>query len=169
MEEKKTCCFFGHRKITGGELLKEKLRTVLEDLIAQKNINVFLFGSKSEFDNLCREVLGELKEKYPQIRRVYIRAEYRHISEKYEKYLLESCDETYYAEKAINSGRAVYVLRNEEMIDKSDICVVYHKDGYLPARRKNNKRALVEFQPKSGTSVAYAYAMKKKKQILNLA
>ena len=33
MEEKKTCCFFGHRKIAASDGLREKLYNIIEDLI----------------------------------------------------------------------------------------------------------------------------------------
>ena len=169
METKgKTCCVFGHRKIEGEEELEIKLTEVMENLIVNENVDTFLFGSKSEFDDLCREVLAEQKEKYPHIKRVYVRGEFPYISEDYEKGLLQWCEETYFPEGAIKAGRAVYVERNREMIDKSDICVVYFREGYLPPRRKQSKRALFDYQPKSGTKIAYDYAVKKKKEIINL-
>ena len=125
-------------------------------------------GSKSEFDRLCIKVVSELKEKYTHIKRIYVRAEYEVISDSYEKYLLEDCEETYYPERATNAGKAVYVERNCEMIDKSEYCIVYYKDEYLPPRRKNSRRDLFDYQPKSGTGVAYKYAVQKKKEIINL-
>ncbi len=167
-EEKKTCCFFGHRKIEDTENLQERLYKIVEDLIIYNNVDIFLFGSRSNFDSLCRKTVGELKEKYPRIHRIYIRAEYRYINDDYEKYLLQTCDETYYSERAVNGGRAVYVQRNCELIDKSDICVVYYKDGYLPPKRRNSCRELHDYQPKSGTQIAYEYARIKKKQIINI-
>ena len=32
--------------------------------------DTFLFGSRSKFDTLCREVVTELKEQYPHIKRI---------------------------------------------------------------------------------------------------
>ena len=168
-EEKKTCCFFGHRKIAEAESLKIKVYEIMENLILHNSVDTFLMGSKSEFDRLCRKAVSELKEKYTHIKRIYIRAEYEVISDSYEKYLLEDCEETYYPERAINAGKAVYVERNCEMIDKSDYCIVYYKDEYLPPRRKNSRRDLFDYQPKSGTGVAYQYAVKKNKTVINVA
>ena len=167
--EKKTCCVFGHRKITGKEEVKERLNEVFENLIVNENVDTFLVGSRSEFDDLCREVLAVKKEKYPHIQRVYVRAEYPYIDEDYESYLLERCEKTYFPERAINAGKAVYVERNYEMIDNADICVVYFKDEYLPPRRKNGIWDLTDYQPKSGTGIAYKYAVHKKKTLINLA
>lgn len=169
MEEKKVCCFFGHRKITDEENLREKLFGIIEELIIYNNVGIFLFGSKSDFDGLCREVVAELKEKYPHIHRVYIRAEYQFINDDYEQYLLRSCDETFYSERAVGGGKAVYVERNCDMIDRSDYCVVYFREDYAPPKRKTSKRDLFDYQPKSGTQVAYDYARKKNKTIINVA
>ena len=118
---------------------------------------------------MCREVLAVKKEKYLHIKRIYVRAEYPDINEDYENYLLKSCEGTYFPEREINGGKAVYVERNCEMIDKSDYCVVYFKDDYLPPRRKNSKGDLFGYQPKSGTGIAYNYAVVKKRLIINLA
>ena len=167
--ENATCCFFGHRKISEADRLKIKVYEVMENLIVHSGVDTFLMGSKSDFDSLCREALSELKEKYTHIRRIYVRAEYSYINDDYEKYLLRNCEETYYPERLADAGKAVYVERNREMIDKSEYCIVYFKDGYLPHRRKNNRRDLFNYQPKSGTDIAYQYALRKNKTIINVA
>ena len=167
--EKKTCCFFGHRKIEQAESLKIKVYQVMENLILHNNVDTFLMGSKSAFDSLCREVVAELKEKYTYITRVYVRAEYPDISDDYENYLLRDCEQTYYPERARNAGKAIYVERNYEMIDKSDICLIYFEESYLPTNRKTGEKYVFDYQPKSGTGIAYKYAVQKKRTIINLA
>ena len=149
-----TCCFFGHRTINETEQLKAKLIEIIEKLIINEKIDTFLFGSKSRFNSLCLEVVTKIKEKYPHIKRVYVRAEYPYISEDYKNYLLESYEDTYYPEKIMNSGRASYVERNYEMIDNSQFCIVYYDEQGAPTTRK------------SGTKVALDYAMKKCKKII---
>lgn len=165
----KAVCFFGHRKIPKNEELRDSVREVMEDLINNENVDTFYLGSKSEFNDLCKHLLCELKEKYPHIIRIYVRAEFPYIDDDYRNYLLRWCDDTYYPESMINAGKAAYVERNCEMIDKSDFCVVYYTEGYAPPRRKNSRRDLFDYQPKSGTGVAFDYAVKKKKIIINLA
>ena len=76
-----TCCFFGHRTINETEELKSKLNEIIEKLIVDEKVDTFLFGSKSRFNSLCLELVTELKEKYPHIKRIYVRAEYPYISE----------------------------------------------------------------------------------------
>ena len=63
----KVCCFIGHRKIDLIKELEEKTKNVVEDLIINKEVATFLFGSKSEFDSLCYKIVTDLKDKYPYI------------------------------------------------------------------------------------------------------
>ncbi len=153
---KNTCCFFGHRKINETEELKSMLIEIIEKLIVEERVDTFLFGSKSRFNSLCLELVTEIKEKYPHIKRVYVRAEYPYISEHYKNYLLESYEDTYYPEKIINSGKASYVERNYEMIDNSQFCIVYYDKQGTPTTRK------------SGTKIALDYAMKQLKKIIRV-
>lgn len=164
-----TCCFFGHRKIEDSEELRAKLCGIIENLIVKENIDTFLFGSKSDFDALCLKTVTKVKEKHPHIKRIYVRAEYPYIDDSYKAYLLENYDDTYYPEHMTEAGKAAYVERNCEMIDKSRVCVVYYSPDYAPPRRKSSRNSLVAVkQPKSGTKIAYDYAVKKGNTIINV-
>lgn len=163
-----TCCFFGHRKIENEKELTDILTDIIEDLIINKKINTFLFGSRSEFNSLCHTVVSELYKKHPHIKRIYVRAEYPEITDSYKKYLLEDYEDTYYPERLVNAGRAVYVERNCEMIDNSAWCVVYYNESYIPPRRRTGKNnVLPTYQPNSGTKHAYNYAKRADIQIIN--
>jgi len=151
-----TCCFFGHRTINETEELKTKLCEAIEYLITNKNVDTFLFGSKSRFDELCLEVVTKIKEKYPNVKRIYVRAEYPIISEKYKAYLLTKYDDTYFPDKIVGAGRAVYVERNCEMIQNSRYCIVYYDENNAPKTRK------------SGTKIALDFATKLNKKIIVL-
>ncbi|MBO5136205.1 MAG: hypothetical protein J6C17_02355 [Clostridia bacterium] len=163
-----TCCFFGHRKIKETDELKSKLYNEIETLITYKKVHTFLFGSKSQFDDLCYKIVTELKEKYQHIKRIYVRAEFPYIDDSYKNYLLESYEDTYYPSKMIDAGKAAYVERNYEMIDNSSYCICYYDENYMPPRRKNSRRDLTDYQPKSGTGIAFDYARKKELNIINL-
>ena len=163
-----TCCFFGHRKIKETDELKSKLYNEIETLITYKKVHTFLFGSKSQFDDLCYKIVTELKEKYPHIKRIYVRAEFPYIDDSYKKYLLESYEDTYYPSKMIDAGKAAYVERNYEMIDNSRYCICYYDENYMAPRRKNSRRDLLDYQPKSGTVIAFDYARKEELNIINL-
>lgn len=167
-ERKKTCCFFGHRKINQTEELRDRMFKTIEQLITEKDVDTFLFGSKSKFDDFAHEIVSELKEKYPHIKRIYVRSAYQHIPDWYEESLLKHYEDTYFPEHMENAGRASYVERNQEMIKKSYYCICYYDENYLPPRRKNSRRDLFDYQPKSGTKVAYDFAVKKCGQVINV-
>ena len=162
------CCFFGHRKIDKTPELINKLRENIEALILNENVDTFLFGCNSQFDDMCYEIVSELKEKYSDIKRVYVRAKFPYIDESYEKHLLAQFEESYYPDCVMNSGKAAYVKRNYEMIDKSDICLIYYDENYLPPTRKRSNKYATNYQPKSGTRIAFEYAIKKKRKIINV-
>lgn len=170
MEELKlhTCCFFGHRKIVETEKLRLKLYNEIENLIINENVHTFLFGSKSQFDDLCHSTVVLLKKKYSHISRIYVRAEFPYIDDSYKKYLLERYDDTYFPAKILNAGRTAYIERNYEMIDNSRYCVCYYDESYTPPRRKNSIRDLTDYLPKSGTGLAISYARQKQLVIINL-
>ena len=151
--ENKTCCFLGHRTIKETEKLRTDLCVCIERLITDEYVDTFLFGSKSRFDSLCLELVTEIKQKYPHIRRIYVRAEFPVINDDYKAYLLETYEDTYYPEKLLGSGRAAYVERNHEMINRSDYCVIYYDAPNAPTTRK------------SGTKIALDYALKFKRTI----
>ena len=167
-EKNKTCCFIGHRKVNKTDRLIEDLRIVILDLILNKNVCNFLFGSRSEFDDLCLEAVSELKKEYLHIRRIYVRAEYPYIDDDYKAYLLERYEYTYYPEGMKNSGRASYIERNYEMINKSDFCICYYDENYKPPHRQNSRNDIFDYQSQSGTKIAYDYAIKKCKRIINV-
>lgn len=148
------CCFFGHRTISNTNELTEKLYSTIEELIVNKKVDTFFFGSKSQFNTLCHELVTKIREKYPHIRRIYVRAEFPQIDDDYKEYLLESYEDTYYPIKLLRAGRAVYVERNREMIDKSRFCVVYCQDEYSPKNRK------------SGTHLALNYAIMRDREVI---
>ena len=161
-------CFIGHRNILKSEELNNSLKETIITLI-NKGVTVFLFGSMSEFDNLTLELVTELKIKYPFIKRVYVRSNYQFIDTSYESYLHKFYDETYFPIKLTNAGKYSYVERNYEMIDKSTYCIFYYNENYVPELKREPKHSMLPpSRRKSGTKVAYEYAIKKKKQIINI-
>ncbi len=163
--QESTCCFIGHRKIEVTEELRAVVYETVEWLINRYHIGTFLFGSRSEFDALCLEVVTELKEKHPHIRRVYVRAEYPCIREQYKTYLMRTYDDTYYPDAILGAGRAAYVERNRHMIDHSAFCVFYYDEKYTPLSRQIRRRAISQ---RSGTEEAYAYAKRHGKAVVNV-
>lgn len=161
-------CFIGHRTIRKDEELITLLKQTIIDLI-NKGATTFLFGSMSAFDDLSWETVTTLKATYPFIKRVYFRSAYPYIDKRYEKYLLESYEEIYFPPKIKNAGKYSYVERNYEMIDSSAYCVFYYNENYVPPLSRQPKhKALFPSKRNSGTKIAYNYAMKRNKTIINL-
>ncbi len=164
MEKIKSVCFIGHRKIAITDKLITDLTTVVERLIAD-GVDVFNFGSHSQFDSLCYEIVSRQREQCPQIQRV-------HYCVAYENYTNAGLNDLYEQEidctAALTANKHTYFVRNQVMIDHSEICVFYYDPNYLPPPRKNSKRDLTTYQPRSGTALAFQYAKSKNKNIINL-
>ena len=158
----KACSLFGHRDTEQTEELKQKVKETVERLIVEEEVDTFLFGSRSKFDDLCLFVVTQLKGKYPNIKRVYVWSQYPCIDKLYTDYLLEYYDDTIIPNRVEKAGKASYLERNQEMINASDFCVFYYNPSYLPPKRKYSKRDISEYQPKSGTRLAWGYAAQKK-------
>lgn len=149
-----TCCFIGHRKIEYSLELELKLTELIENLIVEFNVGIFLFGSRSEFNDLCYRVVTKLKEKYPYIKRIYVRAEYNYDDNTMD-YLLKDYEQTYFPKQIVKAGKYSYVERNLIMINQSEYCVFYYDKYY----RVSNK---------SGTNIAFNYATKLNKKVFNI-
>lgn len=178
----KKACFIGHRDVPDTDELREKIRITVERLITEEGVTYFLFGSRSDFDSICHDVVTELQEKYPHIQRVAYTCRHECATMKEDKaeeeriwssilkrpVRIKDYDAEYEHPTKYTSGRASYVERNQAMITDSDFCVFYFDETYLPPRRKYGSSFLSDYQPKSGTAVAYKFAVQKKKEIVNL-
>ena len=160
--------FIGHRNPKFDNDFRLQLKNKILTLIDEKNADTFLFGSRSAFDALCLDIVTEIKLIRPHIKRVYVRASYPFIDESYKKYLLGYYDETYIPDQVIYAGKAAYVERNKYLIDKADVCIFYYNENYQPPLTLSKKKQKNSYQQKSGTKIAYDYAVQKKKAIINL-
>lgn len=168
--EKRTCCFIGHRKVPDHEVIRAKVEEVVRALIVEEDVEVFHFGSRSEFDDICHAAVTKLQEEYPDLVRINYRCKSEYAVKKGEKEELEKrCREIVgkkidlkefegekISERVLSAGKASYVERNQEMIDDSDFCVFYYCGE-------------VDSKGKSGTKLAYDYAVRKGKRIENVA
>lgn len=146
-----SCCFIGHRHVENKTDICKLTKLCIKNILtANENLKNFYFGSRSAFNEICLQIVTELKNKYPNLIRIYVRAEYEFISQEYENNLLQIYDKTFYSTKAKNANRLAYIKRNEEIIDSSDICVFYYTNKTL----------------RSGTYIALNYAKKHNKKII---
>jgi len=182
MESVLKCCFIGHRNVDESDEIISLLNFVISGLIKDFNVKIFSFGSRSMFDYICHKVVSGLKDKYTDIKRIAYtcRSETCVLEEKIEYWkeiyksiykkevVLYGVEQEVDYETKYTSARADYIERNKAMIDASDFCVFYYNENYKPTLRKKSKRDVSLYQPKSGTKIAYEYAKKKGKKIINI-
>lgn len=170
----KTCCFIGHRKIKITDELRCSIRRMVEMLICEENVLTFVFGSKSMFNDLCYQIVTEVKKEYPIIKRVcmtckseacIMESERENTEKIFSSVLkkeihLQGFEEEWNFKNKYSAGKTSYIQRNRAMIDKSDFCIFYFDENYSP----ESNTVLSQ----SGTALAYAYAKQKKKHIINL-
>lgn len=149
--------FIGHRKIENSDALRERTKNTVETLIVNEGADTFIFGSKSEFDSLCYDIVTELRNKYKNIKRIYIRADCEYIDEYYLKYLHEYYEETYYPIRVRGAGVLSYIKRNEAIIDMCETLITYYNNAYMPHTKT-----------RSGTGLAVSRAYSMKKRIINM-
>ena len=85
-----------------------------------------------------------------------------------QKITLLGYEEEFEYKTKYSSGKASYIERNFAMIDDSDYCIFYYNENYKPQKRKYKKNDVFEYQPNSGTSLAYNYAKQKRKNLINI-
>lgn len=153
----KTCCIIGHRNFEKSGELEIEVKDIVTDLIEKQNVKNFLFGSRSEFTNFCYDIISKLMNKYSNLKRIFIRAEYPIISNDYYNYLLGFYEESYFYSEKLITNKFSYIKRDKVMIDKSVFCIFYFNDKYIP-----------QTKTQSGTRMAYEYALRKGKKIINV-
>ena len=64
--------FIGHRKLQFDGGFRLRLKEHILKLIDDRNADTFLFGSRSDFNDLCLEVVTEIQKERPDIKRIYV-------------------------------------------------------------------------------------------------
>lgn len=176
----KSCCFIGHRIVKDKNSTIKIVTEVANKLISHGIYN-YIFGSNSDFDQICYNVITKLKQKYPNIIRIKflcfgetpIDNTKKEMLEKFLNGKIENtiCLNVYdkYIKTDTNNkyGKLSYIKRNNAMIDNSNICIFYYNQNYLPDKIHTHNNMIIK-QPKSGTKIAYEYAISKHKNIINV-
>ena len=149
----KSCSVFGHSKIKITKELENNLKSTFKMLIAQENVKYFYFGGFGEFDDLCHSIITELKNEYPEVYRIFCLSDPRHqrLSKRPKWLKDEDYEEITYLDLNFDYWYTRIYYRNCEIIDHSDFVVFY-----------------VNHTEQSGAYKALQYAIKKKKQIINI-
>lgn len=177
----KTCCFIGHRKVNLTQTLYQRIYNVIYDLIKDKKVDTFLFGSRSEFNDYSYKIVNDISKNFSAIQTIaydclheksFLKKDFNRIKEIYLnnniKLDFQTFDKVYLSQKSLNTGKYCYLARNFEMIDDSTYCVFYYDIHYTPPKRKQSKNSVILSQTNSGTQIAYNYAIKQNKIIINV-
>lgn len=154
MTEKLTVSLFGHRTIEDAQHIEQKLYELLRIIMSRGTGELeFLVGRNGEFDLMAASVIRRLKKEiysdnvFLTLVMPYETAELRNNIEAFESYydtieICEACDG--------QNFRHAFTARNRDMVDRSDLVVVYVK---------NNS---------GGAYQTLIYAEKSEKRIINL-
>ena len=154
MKEKLAVSLFGHRIIEDFQAAESKLYELLRIIIQKENKEIeFLIGKNGDFDLMAASVIRKLKKEtgnenvFLTLVLPYETAELKNNIEAFENYYdsIEICE----ASADCNFKYAI-VARNRDMIDRSDMVVVY-----------------VETES-GGAYQSLKYAEKNQKRIINL-
>ncbi len=154
MKEKLTVCLFGHRIIEDYQTVESKLYELLRIIMQKGNREIeFLVGRNGDFDLMAASLIRKLKKEtgnenvFLALVLPYETAELRNNTESFESYYdsIEICEAS-----ANQNFKYAIVARNRDMVDRSDMVVVYVK----------NKSG--------GAYQAQKYAEKNQKRIINL-
>lgn len=161
---KATC--IGHRDFVGNDKSKKILTNVFVDLIKNYEVDGFYVEKKSNFVSFCCEIIREIKKDYPHVKLINVWGEYLYYNDMVDKLDLEYYDELLRPECFIGAGRNIYVKRNQYLIDNSDVILFYFNENVED--RWTERKGELPHKVRSGTRIAYEYAVKKKKSIINV-
>jgi hypothetical protein len=148
-EKPYTVCLFGHRRIDDFILPEQNLRSTLSSILQAHSCVEFLIGRNGEFDTLAASAIKGLQKRYEGIGELVLVLPYKVADiPYYEAYY----DAVQISEKAQQAHpKAAITLRNQEMVDRADLVVVFVEKQY------------------GGAYAAMQYARKQGKAVLNLA
>lgn len=121
-------CFIGHRNIDNAEQIKNRLKEIVSDLILN-GADTFLFGSRSEFNDICWSVVTELQSQFPNLKRIKYNAPHevsftsKDAREHYEQLIstfahkdahYSDFEEAVDCEKSSHANKNAYIMRNQE-------------------------------------------------------
>ena len=151
MEKDKRCCFCGHSKIWDSGV-KERIKSVAEDLIVNHNITEFWVGNYGAFDSYATSAIKELKRQYEHIELDLIIPYITNpINENKESYY-NSYDNILIADIPESTPKRFHIIKaNEYMINHSAYLICYIEWSWGGAIR------------------TYEYAKRNNLQIFNVA
>lgn len=148
-----TVSFFGHRRIYDIFNLESLIEKYIHDILSTKEYVEFLVGRDGDFDQIVTSCIKRVKRKFVDCNSSiiwimpYIKSDYKKNQNYYEKYY----DEIIIFEESQSAyPKAAFNIRNQIMIDRSDLIFFYVEHTY------------------GGAYKSMQYAKKQHKKIINL-
>lgn len=148
----KTCSCFGHSDVEITDDLRARTRKEI-DRAVDDGVRIFLFGGRSDFDDLCYDLVTEKKNANPglDIKRVFCFALDDQLRKPPRWFIKKEYEALECPAKDFDYWYTAIYYRNLAMIDRSDLIL------FFVERREN-----------SGAYKTYQYAVKKHKCFVNL-
>lgn len=148
----KTCSCFGHSDVAITDELTTRTRIEIDRAI-EEGVRIFLFGGRSDFDDLCYDLVTEKRNADPQlnIKRVFCFALDKQLRKPPRWFIPKEYEALECPTKDFDYWYTAIYYRNLAMIDQSDLILFW-----------------VERRENSGAYKTYQYAVKKHKHIVNL-
>ncbi len=152
-ETEKVCSCFGHFDVEITDELKRRTENEIMKAI-QDSFRVFLFGGRSDFDDLVYDIVTEIKtrEQISEIKRVFCFPLYKQLRKPPYWFQRKEYEALECPTKDFDWWYTSIYYRNCAMIDQSDLVLFY-----------------AEPRENSGAYKTYKYAVKKHKDIINFA
>lgn len=155
----------GHRDFVGDDEWKKFLTDKIIVLIENYGVDSFYVEKKSNFVSFCCDIIRELKKDYPHVKLINVWGEYLYYNDMVDKLELQYYDKLLRPECFIGAGKNIFVKRNQYLIDNSDVILFYFNENVKG--RWTGIKGELPHKVRSGTRIAYEYAVKKKKRIIN--
>ena len=148
----KTCSCFGHSNVDITDELIARTNVEIDRAI-EDGVRIFLFGGRSDFDDLCYDLVTQKRNDSPQlnIRRVFCFALDKQLGKPPRWFIKKEYEALECPTKDFDYWYTAIYYRNLAMIDQSDFILFW-----------------VEERENSGAYKTYLYAVKKHKRIVNL-
>lgn len=149
----KTCSCFGHLEVEITDELRSRTEKAVEEAI-ENGVTVFLFGGRSDFDDLVYEIVTQIKEREGRsdIQRIFCFPLDSQLRKPPRWYQQKEYEDRICPVKRIDWWYTAIYYRNCAMIDESDLVLFY-----------------AEARENSGAYKAYQYAVRAHKKLLNFA
>ena len=142
------------KKELDGEVI-ERLVDEIAKLVVNEGAEIFLFTDTGDFDRECYDIVTALKVLYPQIQRVYVRAEFED-DDKRLKEIMKRYEHSFYHDIVRSSGVLAELTRREVMARSCDVLITYFSTNFVTPRIQSEEE------------VAAETVQKRKKRVINV-